>query len=229
MQTFVLSGTRDSRCDSRESIRARNPYFVAPQTDSPESLDFPIQANHPIRANGANFRFARITLLSFVPDHSSFPWFLWNSLFLAPQEILVFLSVFPLFSSDSRGSVGMEYPCSSSGFPCHFPKKTKEGQGCVRMVRCQNRSVPPPGPSCRVIRSILSSVCQAPELQLGAACCREPASVRAAIAAAPQTKKAQKGGSGKIYDFPSRGKLGVVSPHLPGEILRAALLNFSQF
>ena len=56
-----LSGTGDSR----ESIRANRfaietPVFIAArQTDSPE---FPIRANHPIRANRAN-RFARITPL----------------------------------------------------------------------------------------------------------------------------------------------------------------------
>ena len=35
---------------------------MARQADSPESLEFPIRANHPIRANRAN-RFARITPL----------------------------------------------------------------------------------------------------------------------------------------------------------------------
>ena len=37
--------------------------FIARQADSHESLEFPIRANHPIRANRAN-RFARITPLS---------------------------------------------------------------------------------------------------------------------------------------------------------------------
>ena len=59
----------DSQRDSRESIRANRfaletPTFIARQTDSPESLEFPIRANHPIRANRTN-RFARITPLSF--------------------------------------------------------------------------------------------------------------------------------------------------------------------
>ena len=40
------------------------PIFIARQADSPESLEFPIRANHPIRANRAN-RFARITPLRF--------------------------------------------------------------------------------------------------------------------------------------------------------------------
>ena len=54
-----LSGTGGSQCDSRESIRANHsqfetPIFIARQADSPESLEFPIRANHPIRANRAN-------------------------------------------------------------------------------------------------------------------------------------------------------------------------------
>ena len=49
------------------------------------------------------------------------------------KEFLVFLSVFPFFSRDFRGSVGIRNPCSFGGFPCHFPKKQgKEGQGGVR-------------------------------------------------------------------------------------------------
>ena len=51
-----LSGTGVSQRDSRESIRAnhsqlKTPIFIARQADSPESLEFPIRANHPIRAN----------------------------------------------------------------------------------------------------------------------------------------------------------------------------------
>ena len=65
----MLSGTGDSQRDSRKSIRANHsqlietPIFIARQADSHESLEFPIRANHPIRANRAN-RFARITPLS---------------------------------------------------------------------------------------------------------------------------------------------------------------------
>ena len=63
-----LSGTGDSQRDSRESIRANHSRLTprllkARRADSPESLEFPIRANHPIRANRAN-RFARITPLS---------------------------------------------------------------------------------------------------------------------------------------------------------------------
>ena len=39
------------------------PFFFANQANSPESLEFPIRANHPICANRSNFRFARITPL----------------------------------------------------------------------------------------------------------------------------------------------------------------------
>ena len=55
-----LSGMSDSQRDSRESFAIETPIFIACQADSHESLQFPIRANHPIRAN----RFARITLLS---------------------------------------------------------------------------------------------------------------------------------------------------------------------
>ena len=65
----VLSGTGDSQRDSRESIRAtrfaiETPIFIVRQADSHVSLEFPIRANHPIRANCAN-QFARITPLRY--------------------------------------------------------------------------------------------------------------------------------------------------------------------
>ena len=55
----------------RNTIRANrfaieNPIFIVRQADSHESLEFPIHANHPIRANRAN-RFARITPLRRSP------------------------------------------------------------------------------------------------------------------------------------------------------------------
>ena len=63
----ALSGTdshkRFARIDSRESFAVETPIFIAHQADSPESLKFPIRANHPIRANRANNRFAQITPL----------------------------------------------------------------------------------------------------------------------------------------------------------------------
>ena len=68
----LLSGTGHSQHDSRESVRTNhvqlNPYFLARQADSRESLECPIRANHPVRANRAN-RFARITPLSLPPIH----------------------------------------------------------------------------------------------------------------------------------------------------------------
>ena len=46
------------------------------------------------------------------------------------EEFLVFLSVFPFFSRDFRGSAGIKNPCFFGGFPGNFPKKQgKEGQG----------------------------------------------------------------------------------------------------
>ena len=47
---------------SRKSFAIETPILIARQADLHESLEFPIRANHPIRANRAN-RFARITPL----------------------------------------------------------------------------------------------------------------------------------------------------------------------
>ena len=49
-----LSGTGDSRIDSRESFATDTPIFIARQANSHESLEFPIRANRVIRANLAN-------------------------------------------------------------------------------------------------------------------------------------------------------------------------------
>ena len=43
-----LSGTGDPQRDSRESFTIETPSFIARQANSPESLEFPIRANHPI-------------------------------------------------------------------------------------------------------------------------------------------------------------------------------------
>ena len=64
LRCWQLSGMGDSPAwlaliDSRESFAIETPIFIARQADSPESLEFPIRANHLIRANRAN-RFARI-------------------------------------------------------------------------------------------------------------------------------------------------------------------------
>ena len=47
----------------KKKARKGRTGFIARQADSHESLEFPIRANHPIRANRAN-RFARIMPLS---------------------------------------------------------------------------------------------------------------------------------------------------------------------
>ena len=65
------------------------------------------------------------------------------------EEFLVFLSVFPFFSRDFRGSVGIKNPCFFGGFPCLFPKKQgKEGQGIgefaeISRLRCGALSARP--------------------------------------------------------------------------------------
>ena len=60
-----MARTIRARIDSRESFAIETPVFKR-QADSPESLEFLIRANHPIRANRAN-RFARITPVSVEP------------------------------------------------------------------------------------------------------------------------------------------------------------------
>ena len=59
----AIRANRFARIDSRESFATETPIFIARQADSHESLEFPIRANQPIRANRAN-QFARITPLS---------------------------------------------------------------------------------------------------------------------------------------------------------------------
>ena len=60
----AIRANRFARIDSqRESFAIEPPIFIARQADSHESLEFPIRANHAIRANRAN-RFARITPLT---------------------------------------------------------------------------------------------------------------------------------------------------------------------
>ena len=50
-----------------------------------------------------------------------------------------FGAFFPSFPGDFMGSVGIKNPCFFGGFPCHFPKKIKDGQG---RNRNQNRNRP---------------------------------------------------------------------------------------
>ena len=72
---------------SRESFAIETPVSIARRTDSHESLEFPLRANRPIRANRAK-RFARITPpkvatfegggLGDSPFLARFPFFLWG-------------------------------------------------------------------------------------------------------------------------------------------------------
>ena len=61
--------------------------------------------------------------------------------FFPCEEFLVFSSVFPFFSRDFRGSVGIKNPCFFGGLPCLYPKKKKARKGrtgCL-LVRVPNR------------------------------------------------------------------------------------------
>ena len=53
----------------------------------------------------------------------SFPCFFEISLFFPLRGFLVFLSAFPFFSRDFRGSMGRKSLFFLGGFPCHFSKK----------------------------------------------------------------------------------------------------------
>ena len=54
----------------------------------------------------------------------------WTFAWIHCPHFLGFLTVFPFFSRDFRGSVRIKNPCFFGGFPCLFPKKQgKEGQG----------------------------------------------------------------------------------------------------
>ena len=54
------------------------------------------------------------------------------------KEFLAFLSVFPSFSKDFRGSEEMENPCFLGGFPCLFPKKPKKIREVIENLRLAN-------------------------------------------------------------------------------------------
>ena len=67
----------------------------------------------------------------FASDHYPvlpFLVFLEFLVFSPSEDFLVFLSVFPFFSRDFRGSVGIKNPCFFGGFPLPFPKKTRKGR-----------------------------------------------------------------------------------------------------
>ena len=70
--------TRAIRNDSREACATETPIFIARQADSHESLEFPIRADHPNRAN----RFVRITPLRARSTFSLNSWrlFVWRNL-----------------------------------------------------------------------------------------------------------------------------------------------------
>ena len=56
------------------------------------------------------------------------PFFLEFLVFCACEEFLFFSSVFPFFSGDFRGSVGITNPCFWVVFLAFFPKKTRKGR-----------------------------------------------------------------------------------------------------
>ena len=58
--------------------------------------------------------------------YPSFPCFLEFLVFSPCEDFIVFLTVFPFFSRDFRGSVGIKNPCFFGGFPCLFSKKKKK-------------------------------------------------------------------------------------------------------
>ena len=66
----------------------------------------------------------------------SFPslFFLEFLVFFSSRGCPVFLSVFPFFSRDFRGSVGIKNPCFFGGFSLPFPKKNKERKDRVSTV-----------------------------------------------------------------------------------------------
>ena len=77
--------------------------------------------------------------LSFLSLFFGIPCF-----FFPLRGIPCFLSVFPFFSMDFRGSVGIKNPCFFGGFPCLFPKNQgKEGQGGYRTMEMDGGSSAP--------------------------------------------------------------------------------------
>ena len=54
--------------------------------------------------------------------------------FFLCEEFLVFLSVFPFFSRDFRGSVGTKNPCFFGGFPALFPKNKERKDKVSRVL-----------------------------------------------------------------------------------------------
>ena len=69
--------------------------------------------------------------------------FFWNSLFFfCCEDFLFFLSVFPFFSRDFRGSVGIKNPCFLVVFLAVFQKKTRKGRTGNAPFNCGNANLP---------------------------------------------------------------------------------------
>ena len=72
---------RFTRIDSRESFAIEAPIFIARQADSPESLEFPIRANHATKPNierPLQGREIRVTAAPGPPSTRSADFFLWG-------------------------------------------------------------------------------------------------------------------------------------------------------
>ena len=81
------------------------------------------------------FKFSIFPVLPFLV-------FLEFLVFFPCEEFLVFLSVFPFFSRDFGGSVGIKNPCFFWWFSLPFPRKQgKEGQGLGLEKRVSNFSL----------------------------------------------------------------------------------------
>ena len=92
--------TRFARIDLRESFAIETPIFIGRQADSPVSLEFPIRASHPIRANRAN-RFAQIMPLRWFPKG----WF-WQ---MFPLYRNLLQQVFPCTAALAEESYNFSY------------------------------------------------------------------------------------------------------------------------
>ena len=92
--------------------------------------------------------------------------------FFPCEEFLVFLSVFPFFSRDFRGSAGIKNPCFFGGFPGNFPKKQgKERQGCSRTVFTGQDSAAQQGPQISVENPLLGARQVSSALRQQSSCC----------------------------------------------------------
>ena len=76
------------------------------------------------RVQEAEFRNVRLQVL----PCPSFPCFFGIPCFFPCEDFLVFVSVFPFFSRDFKGSAGIGNPCFFGGFSLPFSKKTRKGR-----------------------------------------------------------------------------------------------------